>query len=114
MAFGTTKTTDAMQLAWLLRADLRRGLPAGKKIPDWFREWWAMDGYIEYPAAAGGATAQRKALLALLPDGPRYGMFGMTPALRYLLERREDLQQTFDASTEAGLWHAIGKHSVNP
>ena len=107
MAVNTTKTTDTMQLAWLLRADLRRGLPASKKVPDWFREWWAMDGYIEYPAAAGGATAQRRALLALLPDGPRYGMFGMTPALRYLLERREDLQQTFDASTEAGLWHAI-------
>ena len=100
-------SVDLLHVAWLVRADLRAGEPVDKKIPDWFRNWWAIDGYQEYPAWAGLARPERQNLLTLLPDWPHYGRFGMTPALRYLLERREDLRQTFDVSTESGLWHAI-------
>ncbi len=103
---NTKKAVNLLHLAWLLRADLRQGEPAGNDISDWFRQWWAMEGYREYPASAM-PNSERQYLLSLLPDWPRYGRFGMTSALYYLLERRADLQKTFDVSTETGLWHAV-------
>jgi glycosyltransferase involved in cell wall biosynthesis len=94
-------------MAWLLRPDLRRGEPASKPVPDWFRTWWEMEGRNAYPAWSDQHTLKWDRLLEPLPDWPHYGAFGMTPALHYLIERREDLAQVFDVSTEQGLWHAI-------
>ena len=95
------------RLPWLLRADLRRGKPANRPIPDWLGLWWAIDGRREYPAWSALTEPDKLDLFALLPDWPRYGPFGMTPALRYMLDRRADLQKAFDVSSARGLQLAI-------
>ncbi len=98
---------NLLHVAWLVRADLRQGQSAGNTVPDWFAQWWLVDGWREYPLWPRPDAAQRQTLLQLLPDWPSYGPFGMTQAFWYLLQRREDLVQTFDVSTESGLWHGI-------
>lgn len=98
---------DPMRIAWLLRADLRRGAPAGDPISDWFKLWWLVNGPREYPAWTDHAALREAGLFRPLPDWPSHGGFGMSPVLRFLLETREDLARTFDVATEQGLWHAI-------
>ena len=98
---------DPMRVAWLLRADLRRGAPAGGTITDWFKMWWLINGPREYPASIDHAALRNAGLFKPLPDWPSHDGFGMTPALRFLLDTRKDLASTFDVHTEEGLWHAI-------
>lgn len=98
---------DVRRIAWQLRADLRRGAAAGDPLPRWFQLWWMTEGEREYPAWAGRLEAAKRDLLMPLPDWPSYGRFGMNEILRSLIERREDLQQAFDVTTEPGMWHAI-------
>ncbi len=101
------RPVDLLHVAWLVRADLRQGQPAGDAVPDWFAQWWLVDGWREYPLWPRPAAEQRQTLLQLLPDWPRYGCFGMPQALWYLVQRREDLRREFDVSTQRGLWHGI-------
>lgn len=98
---------DPMRVAWLLRADLRRGAPAGGPVSDWFKMWWLINGPREYPAAVDHAALRDADLFKPLPDWPSHDGFGMTPALRFLLDTRKDLASTFDVATDEGLWHAI-------
>lgn len=98
---------DPMRIAWLLRADLRRGAPAGGPISDWFKLWWLVNGPREYPAWTDHAALREAGLFRPLPDWPSHGGFGMSPVLRFLLETREDLARTFDVATDEGLWGAI-------
>lgn len=98
---------DPMRIAWLLRADLRRGAPAGGPISDWFKLWWLVNGPREYPAWTDHAALREAGLFRPLPDWPSHGGFGMTPALQLLIETREDLARTFDVTTDDGLWSAI-------
>lgn len=60
-----------------------------------------------YPAWADDVPAQEAGLFECLSNWPSYGQFGMTRLLDYLLRQREDLRNTFDVSTEQGLWQAI-------
>lgn len=96
-----------MRVAWLLRADLRRGGPINGPISDWFKMWWLIHGSREYPAWAD-RSALREAQL-FRPETARtvYERFGMTPALRFLIETREDLSNVFDVDTNEGLEHAV-------
>ena len=96
-----------LHLAWLLREDLRRGEPANKPIPKWFRWWWAIDGRRSYPAWSELAEPNKLDLFSPLPGWPRCGPFGMTKLLRYLMDQRKDLRKAFDVSTERGMHHAI-------
>lgn len=98
---------DPMRLAWLVRGDLRRGTPAGEPMSDWFKMWWAIHGPREYPAWTGHAALRESGLFKPLPEWPSDCGFGMTPALKFLLETRQDLAQIFDVSTNNGLWGAI-------
>lgn len=107
-AVKSLASIDAVHLAWLLRADVRDGAPASGEPPEWFRLWWLLDGRREYPVWATQSHPQSLAdLLKPLPGGERLGLFGMTPLLRYLVERRKDVADAFDVNTEQGLWHAI-------
>ena len=96
-----------MRIAWLLRADLRQGSPAGGPLSDWFKMWWLANGVHEYPAWAHHDAIRNARLFKPLPQWPMYGGFGMTPALRSLLETRKDLANKFDISRTEGLWDAI-------
>ncbi len=98
---------DPMRVAWLLRADLRRGAPAGGPVSDWFKMWWLIIGPREYPASVDHAKLRDAGLFEPLPDWPSQHGFGMTPALRFLLDTREDLANNFDVTTEQGLLHAV-------
>lgn len=96
-----------MRIAWLLRADLRQGAPAGGPLSDWFKMWWLINGQREYPHWAGHDILRESNLFRPMPEWPMYGGFGMTPALHFLLETRSDLASEFDVSTNEGLWDAI-------
>lgn len=96
-----------MRIAWLLRADLRQGAPAEGPVSDWFRMWWLVNGSHEYPGWVGEDVLRESKLFTPMPEWPMYGGFGMTPALRFLLETRKDLAAKFDVSTNKGLWDAI-------
>lgn len=98
---------DPMRVAWLLRADLRRGAPAGGPVSDWFKMWWLIIGPREYPASVDHAKLRDAGLFEPLPDWPSQHGFGMTPALRFLLDTREDLASNFDVTTDEGLLHAV-------
>lgn len=98
---------NPMRVAWLLRADLRRGAPAGEPVSDWFKMWWLINGPREYPASVDHAALREAGLFKPLPGWPSHDSFGMTPALRFLLDTRKDLADTFNVRTEEGLWHAI-------
>lgn len=98
---------DPLRLAWLLRANLRRGESPDAPLTDWYRCWWAINGRREYPAWAHLVNVQSLKLMQPLPDWPSFGQFGMTAALHFLFEQRKDLRQHFDVTTESGLWHAI-------
>lgn len=98
---------DPMRIAWLLRADLRRGNPIDGPVSDWFKMWWLIHGSREYPAWADHAALREAGLFHPYIDRPAYDGFGMTPALSFLLETREDLANIFDADTDEGLEHAI-------
>lgn len=98
---------DPMRIAWLLRADLRRGDPAGGPISEWFKVWWLIHGAREYPAWANYTTYDSARLFEPQEDSPTYGGLGMTAALRFLLETRKDLATKFDVSTKEGLLDAI-------
>ncbi|WP_306396785.1 glycosyltransferase [Telluria beijingensis] len=98
---------DPMRIAWLLRADLRRGSPADGPVSDWFKMWWLIHGSREYPAWADQAVLREAGLFQPEPDRPAYDGFGMTSALRFLLDTREDLSSTFDVNTDEGLKHAV-------
>ncbi|HEU4853579.1 MAG TPA: glycosyltransferase [Telluria sp.] len=107
MSSDKLASIDPMRLAWLLRAELRRGLAAGDPIPDWFHMWWAIDGRREYPAWPSATPATSAHLLHPMSNWPSYGAFGMTLALNHLIDTRADLRTTFDVHTDEGLWHAI-------
>lgn len=98
---------DPMRIAWVLRADLRRGSPANSPLSDWFKMWWLIHGTREYPAWADHIAVREAGLFQPQPGLPCYGGFGMTPALRFLLETRADLSSTFDVNTDDGLKEAI-------
>lgn len=98
---------DPMKLAWLLRADLRRGLPASASVPDWFEMWWNVEGLREYPAWADHVPSTLNHLLMPMRDWPSYGVFGVSPALKYIFEQRKDLQDKFDLRSQTGQWQAI-------
>jgi glycosyltransferase involved in cell wall biosynthesis len=98
---------DPMRVAWLLRADLRRGAPAGGPVSDWFKMWWLIIGPREYPASVDHAKLRDAGLFEPSPDWPSQHGFGMTPALRFLLDTREDLANNFDVTTDEGLLHAV-------
>jgi glycosyltransferase involved in cell wall biosynthesis len=100
-------TVDPMRLAWLLRADLRQGAPAGGPVSDWFKMWWMINAPREYPASIDHAALRDAGLFQPQPGWPSYGGFGMTAVLRFLLDTRPDLRNTFDVDTDEGLWHAI-------
>jgi glycosyltransferase involved in cell wall biosynthesis len=102
-----TERICPLQLAWLLRADLRDGLPASAPISPSFRTWWAISGRADYPAWASADTSELDELLRPLPDWPRYAAFGVSRALLHLLEWRSDLKALFDLRTEEGIWHAL-------
>lgn len=103
----TLNDVDPMRLAWLLRPDLRHGAPAGAQMSDWFRMWWLVHGQREYPAWRGHATLREAGLFRPQSECPSYGGFGMTPALRFLLDTRADLGSEFDVNTTEGLQDAI-------
>lgn len=113
---------DPMRIAWLLRADLRRGNPAGGPISDWFKMWWLINGVREYSAWANRAAYYNSELFQPQQDWPVYGGLGMTPALLFLLETRQDLASKFDITTTEGLldsiaWfyvHGIREHCLAP
>lgn len=98
---------NPMQIAWLLRADLRRGSPADGPVSDWFKMWWLIHGTQEYPAWADHAALRDAGLFLPQPDRLVYDGFGMTPALRFLLDMSKDLSNTFDVDTDDGLERAI-------
>lgn len=98
---------DPMRVAWLLRADLRRGAPAGGPVSDWFKMWWLIIGPREYPASVDHAALRDAGLFKPLQDWPNHDGFGMTPVLRFLLDTRQDLASTFDVGTDEGLLHAV-------
>lgn len=109
-------SNDPVRLSWLFRSDLRKGAPVSPETPSWFRLWWAIDGLREYPVWTDRFQRENLQLLAPFPDSPSHERFGMTPLLRHLLDRRDDLQKAFDVSTEQGLWHAIAwlyTHGLN-
>lgn len=98
---------DPLQLAWRVRADLRGDAPVGDPIPPSFQMWWNVIGAGEYTGWPPLTGADRQGLMEPLPDWPRHGQFGMTPALHYLMTLRSDLAKSFDVRTEHGLWAAI-------
>lgn len=109
MANNQDKRThaDPMRIAWLLRADLRKGDPAGGPISDWFKMWWLIQGSHEYPAWTDRATLSGAGLFTPQAGRSADGGFGMTPILRFLLDMRADLASKFDVRTDEGLWDAI-------
>lgn len=122
MKLTKRKNIDPMHLAWLLRADLRKGAGASAPISDWFRMWWLIHGPREYPAWIDNEALREAGLFEPQEDHYNYAGFGMTPALRFLLETRVDLADAFDVSTNDGLWqaiswlfvHGIREHSLLP
>lgn len=98
---------DPMRIAWLLRADLRRGEPVDGPISDWFKMWWLINGPREYPAWTDHSKLRKAELFRPLPQWPTHGGFGMSPALHFLLGIRQDIAAKFDVSTSEGLWDAI-------
>ena len=98
---------DPMRIAWLLRADLRQGAPADAPMSDWFKMWWLIHGPREYPAWANEATLRNAGLFRPQTEHPSFNGFGMTPALRFLLDTRKDLTSAFNIDTDDGLLRAI-------
>lgn len=98
---------EPMRIAWLLRADLRRGDPVGGPISEWFKIWWLIHGAREYSAWADYSAYDNAGLFQPQKDTPTYGGLGMTAALRFLLDTRKDLANKFDVNTEEGLLDAI-------
>lgn len=107
MQLNKRQNVDPMRIAWILRADLRRGSPPSGPVSDWFRMWWLIHGTREYPEWADNAALCEARLFRPELDRPNYGGFGMNPALQFLLDTREDLSNSFDVNTEAGLNRAI-------
>jgi len=96
-----------MQIAWLLRADLRQGNPAKNPISDWFKMWWLIHGSREYPESVDRNALRESKLFETHSECPGYEGFGMTPALHFLLDTRNDLTSKFDVETDEGLRQAI-------
>lgn len=96
-----------MRIAWLLRADLRRGAPAGAPISDWFKVWWHIHGPREYPAWADQKARSDGQLIRPQTGTPSYYGFGMSPALQFLLDTDDELARKFDVASHDGLWDAI-------
>lgn len=96
-----------MRIAWLLRADLRQGAPAGAPISNWFKMWWLINAPREYPAWTDHIAMRDADLFRPLPGWPNNAGFGMSSALRFLLDVRKDLAVKFDVNTDTGLWDAI-------
>lgn len=111
---------DPMRIAWLLRADLRKGAPAGGPVSRWFKMWWLINGPREYPAWTNHKALGDADLFSPLSGWPSSNGFGMSQALHFLLEVREDLARIFDVQTDSGLcdanaWlfaHGVREHSL--
>jgi glycosyltransferase involved in cell wall biosynthesis len=97
---------NVIRLAWLLRSDLRQGR-ATHEICDDAICWWAIYGRHDYPNSTQNDSLISLELITPLPNWPKYGRFGMTRLLTYLMSSRRDLQDAFDVSTDHGLWNAI-------
>ena len=96
---------DPCHLAWLLRPDVHRqalDLPG----PDaQFRQWWALEGALEYPIW-GQLEGARNAPHWFKPEteaGPAVGPFPVTPAFRYVMARRPDVSNQLDLTSPLGL-----------
>lgn len=107
MSAKKQQNIDPMRIAWLLRADLRRGCSAGTPISDWFKMWWLIHGSREYPEWTDYSTLRESGLFRPYSHCHGYKGFGMTPALRFLLDTRDDLTSKFDVETDEGLCDAI-------
>lgn len=111
-----------MLIAWLVRADLRKGDSAGSPISDWFKIWWLINGQREYPGWVNVSELRNANLFEPQPGSLMFNGFGMNSALRFLLDLREDLKEAFDVDTEDGMlnalaWlyiHGIREHNLAP
>ncbi|MGZ3183724.1 MAG: glycosyltransferase [Telluria sp.] len=96
-----------VHLAWLLRADLRGGHPAGAPATRDFHAWWNLSGRADYPVWAEACPPGGAAWLEPLEDWPRFRRFGMYPALLHILERRADIRSLLDDASPRGIWHTL-------
>lgn len=104
---------EPARLAWLLRDDLKKALPEVERDATRLMEWWSQYGLSEYPVWLTHSILKtlphnrRFKLLRPLTRYPSLRLFGVSPLLLAIWERRTDLQRRFDLDSQSGIWGAI-------
>ena len=99
----------AQRLAWLLRADVRKGKSSSESPDEAFAQWWLIQGRSEYPYWSYVSDAQK---LALFESAGKMAVGSLEQAvpkaMQLVLARRPDVMQKFSVDKNVNVAAVAG------
>jgi len=99
----------AQRLAWLLRADVRKGKGSSESPDEAFAQWWLIQGRSEYPYWSYLSDAQKLALFEPAGKMAVGSLEQVVPkAMQLVLARRPDVMQKFSVDKNVNVAAVAG------